>query len=70
MPTKPEPKVAAPAPETRPLPALAASAFAFAQEQHARVMESLAMQTLAAMGLSTAEGWRVSLADGVVVRES
>lgn len=55
--------------ETKPLPPIAQSAFTYAQANFQRQMMDLCAETLATMGLSPVDGWKVNVEQGTVVRE-
>lgn len=48
-----------------PIPEIAKAAIILAQANHQRLLNELAEQTLSAMNLSSRDGWRVFLDEGV-----
>ena len=55
-------------PETVPIPALARTAFRLASEDAQRLNNQIAEEALAAMGLSSTDGWKVDVPAGVAFR--
>ena len=56
--------------ESKPIPAIARTALELVNAEYQRTIQLVAAQTIAAMGLDLADGWKVDFDNGVAIRET